>query len=334
MAITCTLSSENILALADTIYKKMVTTPQGEVFDVNAYMNYLFKGLEKAQGVDTAVQYMQQAPYVIRLIEAKLEDIELSIPLQELKELSKSFRNVDTGLSAIENYFGLTGLTDEQLAAKAKFTSNTPNSTAKDGEPEARATTLGDLRLLSRSILSSTGEEFYTRNPETKTADTVEIVDKDKLRIYNTISRIYRTLNDFDTNLGNPVYQGTEITLKPIQIGKLPTDQRTAETNALVGRMMGIDPETTKEKGITPINEVFLLVVSDRNGNPLYFDNLGNITTPENGKQVYQTLRDVRLSNGKYIVTNMYGRESKIISAGAEANLRYQKLGNKNKVDY
>ncbi len=334
MAITCTLSRENILALADTIYKKMVTTPQGEVFDVNAYMNYLFKGLEKAQGVDTAVQYMQQAPYVIRLIEAKLEDIELSIPLQELKELSKSFRNVDTGLSAIENYFGLTGLTDEQLAAKAKFTSNTPNSTAKDGEPEARATTLGDLRLLSRSILSSTGEEFYTRNPETKTADTVEIVDKDKLRIYNTISRIYRTLNDFDTNLGNPVYQGTEITLKPIQIGKLPTDQRTAETNALVGRMMGIDPETTKEKGITPINEVFLLVVSDRNGNPLYFDNLGNITTPENGKQVYQTLRDVRLSNGKYIVTNMYGRESKIISAGAEANLRYQELGYKNKVDY
>ena len=72
MAITCTLGRDSIIKLLDAIYKKMLTTPQGEVFNVDEYINYLYNGFEKVQGRDTALQYIQQVPYIIGSVEAQL----------------------------------------------------------------------------------------------------------------------------------------------------------------------------------------------------------------------------------------------------------------------
>lgn len=334
MAITCTLGRDNIIKLLDAVYKKMLITPAGETFNVDEYINYLYNGFEKSQDRDTALQYIQQVPYVIGSVEAQLGgDLRLNMPIEKLREITRAFRNADTGLAAIENYLGLAPMTPEQLKAKANYTANTPTGTDTERTPEDRATEIGDIALKSRTIFSSTGIEFLTLDPKTKTADTVEIIDKDKLRIYNTISRIYNATYNFDSTLGNPVYQNQEITLVPVALNKLPADQMTDELSALLVRMNSINKAGTGTGKVSLPSEVFLLVVSDVDGNPIYFNEVGDITDKKSGKLVYQTLRDVRETEDGYSVTNMYGYE-KIITPAEEANLRYKEMGYTSKVDY
>lgn len=212
MAITCTLGRDNIIKLLDAVYKKMLTAPTGETFDVDQYINYMYKGFEKAQDRDTALQYIQQLPYIIGSVEAQLGgDLKLNMPIERLREITRSFRNSDTGLAAVEEYLGLTPLTPEQLAAKANYKANTPvGTTSTPVDPDSE---IEEVELKSRTIFSGTGEEFITLDPTKKTKTTVERLDRDKTRIYNTISRIHRTTFQFDSTLGNPVYQGQEITL-------------------------------------------------------------------------------------------------------------------------
>jgi len=334
MAITCTLGRDNIIKLLDAVYKKMLTVPEGEVFNVDEYINYLYNGFEKAQSRDVALQYIQQVPYVIGAVEAQLGgDLKLNIPIERLREITRAFRNAETGLNAIEEYLGLAPMTPEQLQAKANYTANTPTGTDAEPVSEGRATEIGDIALKSRTIFSSTGIEFLTLDPKTKTAETVEIIDKDKLRIYNTISRIYNATYNFDSTLGNPVYQGQEITLVPVALNKLPADQMTDELSALLAKMNAINKQGTGTGKVSLPSEVFLLVVSDRSGNPIYFNEVGDITDKKTGKLVYQTLRDVRETKDGYAVTNMYGYE-KIITPAEEANLRYKEMGYTSKVDY
>lgn len=327
MAITCTLGRDNIIKLLDAVYKKMLTAPTGETFNVDEYINYMYKGFEKAQGRDAAVQYIQQLPYIIGSVEAQLGgDLRLNMPIERLREITRSFRNADTGLAAIEEYLGLAPLTPEQLAAKANYKANTPvGTTSTPVDPDAQ---IDEVELKSRTIFSGTGEEFITLDPTKKTKTTVERLDKDKTRIYNTISRIHRTTFQFDSTLGNPIYQGQEITLVPIALNKMPDAQMTKETSDLLVRMNSINKQGTGTGNVTVPSEVFMLVISDKQGNPLYFDEDGNITTKENGKYAYQTLREVRQdASGKYIVTNMYGLENKIIKPGEEARLRMKEMG-------
>lgn len=334
MAITCTLGRDNIIKLLDAVYKKMLTTPAGETFNVNQYINYMYKGFENAQGRDIALQYIQQIPYIIGSVEAQLGgELSLNIPIEELRQITRAFRNADTGLAAIEKYLGLAPLTPEELAAEAKYKANNPvGTTSTPVDPDAE---IEDIELKSRTIFSGTGQEFITLDPTKKTDTTVERLDRDKTRIYNSISRIHRTTFQFDTTLGNPIYQGQEITLVPIALNKMPAAQMAKETADLLARMNAINKEETGTGDVTPPSEVFMLVISDKKGNPLYFDEDGNITTKENGKYAYQTLREVRKdSTGKYIVTNMYGKENKIILPGEEARLRMKEMGYSSRVEF
>ena len=334
MAITCTLGRDNIIKLLDAVYKKMLTTPAGETFDVKQYINYMYNGFKEAQGSDVALQYVQQIPYIIGSVEAQLGgELSLNIPIEELRQITRAFRNVDTGLSAIEKYLGLAPLTPEELAAEAKYKANTPVGTTSDPiDPDAE---IEEIELKSRTIFSGTGQEFITLDPTKKTDTTVERLDRDKTRIYNTISRIHRTTFQFDTTLGNPIYQGQEITLVPIALNKMPDAQMAKETSDLLARMNAINKDGTGTGDVTLPSEVFMLVISDKKGIPLYFDEDGNITTKENGKYAYQTLREVRKdSSGKYIVTNMYGKENKIILPGEEARLRMKEMGYSSSVEF
>ena len=333
MAITCTLGRDNIIKLLDAVYKKMLTAPAGEKFNVDQYINYLYNGFEKTQGRDTALQYIQQVPYVIGSVEAQLGgDLKLNMPIERLREITIAFRNADTGLAAIEEYLGLAPLTPEQLTAKANYKANNPVGTTSDPiDPDAE---IEDIELKSRTIFSGTGEEFITLDPTKKTKSTVETLDRDKTRIYNTISRIHRTTFQFDTTLGNPVYQGQEITLVPVALSKMPDAQMTKETSDLLKKMNAIQNQGTNKANVSKPSEVFMLVISDREGKPLYFDEDGNITTKENGKYAYQTLREVREVDGKYMVTNMYGLENKIILPAEEARLRMKEMGYSSAVEF
>lgn len=327
MAITCALGPKHIDALAKAIYKKMSTLPQGEVFDINGYMDYLYKNIAEKQGKDSALQYMQQFPYLANIIAAKLVDVDID-PSVNLRTMAKEFRNPDTGWEAVNARFN-TELTPEAIDALSDYEANTPSQESFDDEISEPVTKLSDDRLKATTALSGTLEQFVTMDPRKKVADTEETPDPEKNYIKLAIAKIRNASRDMDIN-ASVNYQGKFLRYKVVNLKDFPRDERTKQTDDLIGTMVGIPREETISRGITPIDELFALIITDEAGNTIYFDQQGNVTTKQNGgKPVYQMMRDVRLENGRYSVKDIYNQENQIISPEDAAENTIRKQGYK-----
>jgi exodeoxyribonuclease-5 len=318
MAITCALGPKHIDALAKAIYKKMSTLPQGEVFDINGYMDYLYQNIAERQGIDNALQYMQQFPYLANIIAAKLIDVVEIDPSVNLAAMAKAYRNPDTGWQAVNARFN-TELSPEAMDALSDYETNTPSQEDYEDEIPEPITKASDDRLKAGTALSGTLQQFLTKNPNDKAEDVIETPDPSKTYIKLTISKIQNIAKDLA--IGSTInYQGKFLRLKVVNLEALPRDERTPETDALVGRMIGISDEETKKNDVTPLNQLFAIVLTDEAGNTIYFNQNGDVTTKQNGgKPVYQMMRDVRFQNNRFTVRDIYNKQDQIIEPKDEA---------------
>lgn len=333
MAITCALGPKHIDALAKAIYKKMSTLPQGEVFDINGYMDYLYQNIAERQGIDNALQYMQQFPYLANIIAAKLIDVVEIDPSVNLAAMAKAYRNPDTGWQAVNARFN-TELTPEAMDALSDYEANTPSQEDYEDEIPEPITEASDDRLKASSALSGTLQQFLTKNPNDKAEDVIETPDPSKTYIKLTISKIQNIAKDLA--IGSTInYQGKFLRLKVVNLASLPRDERTPDTDALVGKMIGISDEETKKNDVTPLNELFALVLTDEAGNTIYFNQKGDVTTKQNGgKPVYQMMRDVRFQDNRFTVRDIYNKEDQIISPKDEAINTIRLMGYKSISQY
>ena len=74
----------------------------------------------------------------------------------------------------------------------------------------------------------------------------------------------------------------------------------------LIARKNALKKAGKENPKFTDVKDIVALAITDNEGEYLYFDNDGNRTNKENGKIVYQLMRDVRESNGKLDVTNFF----------------------------
>ena len=307
MAITCALQTKHIEALTRVITKAMLNSSQkGEVFNVNSFMDNLYSNLKERQGVDNAIQYMQQVPYIANRILAKLEDVELAKDVNgneiSLRTLSKNFRDDATGIDTVLGYFEKT-ISPESLAVIALDNANKPVQKFEYEEPEIETEVINynDRKLKARNILSGTHEEFIAQDPSSKEAEVLEVVDKSKLSTINAIGRISIASNEL-TSLDNIVLDGVELKLKAIPLDKISESDRTDYSNNVIKRQNAILADGKEIKTI-PAAEQIALVITDPKGAFVYFGTDGKVTTKENGGRIaYQMLRNVVFENGKYTV--------------------------------
>ena len=325
MAITCALGDKHIGALTKVIAKSMLNALEaGEAFDVNNFMNDLYSKIKEKQGVDNAIQYMQQVPYITNRLLAKLEDLDIAQDADgnetNLRALSKTFRSED-GIQVVANYFEKT-LTPEELSLIAQDNAEKPEDTYEETEEEAPVENYGDERLKARSIYSGTHEEFVAKSPGESLKDNTETIDKDKLHIINAIGRISNATRDIDL-LDRIALDGVELYLKVLPLSKLSSNDRTQYSNDIVRIQNALVNEGKNKANVTPISEQFTLVLTNAKGEFVYFSKNGTVTTKDaGGRIVYQMLRDVRYENNKYRVTDIYGEEDQIISPLQEATTR------------
>lgn len=332
MAITCALQTKHIEALTRVITKAMLNSSQkGEVFNVNSFMDNLYSNLKERQGVDNAIQYMQQVPYIANRILAKLEDVELAKDVNgneiSLRTLSKNFRDDATGIDTVLGYFEKT-ISPESLAVIALDNANKPVQKFEYEEPEIETEVINynDRKLKARNILSGTHEEFIAQDPSSKEAEVLEVVDKSKLSTINAIGRISIASNEL-TSLDNIVLDGVELKLKAIPLDKISESDRTDYSNDVIKRQNAILADGKEIKTI-PAAEQIALVITDPKGAFVYFGTDGKVTTKENGGRIaYQMLRNVVFENGKYTAINIYGYDNQIISPEDEAKLRQKESG-------
>ena len=306
MKIQCALSQSQVEKLYSNIYGHMLD--KGSEFDPQQYMKDLFNKIASNADVETAAKFMQQVPSLIGTASFRPALEEFDIKTDNLRPLIRAFKNTDQGLENTVKHFipMLNPEVKKELVEqneKAAFTieEKTGDLVIKDAD-----------FYLPYSAMSTTFQEFVTMDPSA--ADVEEMLEPTKKVIYNTIRKIGKEFAD-KAALKSGTYQGVEIKLKPVRLTDVDPTKLDKATARLLNRALYLQESGKAKANVTKPQNIFLMVMSDKQGNELYFSQDGDITTIENGGAlVYQFFRDVRKEGDKYVVRDIYNQADQILS--------------------
>jgi len=302
MKITCSLQQPQIEKLYAHLYGHLLDNQKkSKVFDAEAYMKNLFDKIASKTDPDNAAKFLQQIPSLLRRAAASA-----SLEVSELKTdylipINKNFKNEDTGLSYIVKYFNPTLDLNVQKELIEQNATEAFNVEEKDQEEVDEE----ELQDNPDSAFSTTFQE--RKNKAFKNPSILDEVEPSREYIYTTIRKI-KTILDGTAILKNLKYQGVSLKLKPVRLSTADSDELSKLSKRLKERQAYLKRTGQAIPSVTTADKIFLMVITDENGNNVYFDSEGNITTKEEGgRLVFQYLRDVRIVNGKYAVTDIYG---------------------------
>jgi hypothetical protein len=311
MKMTCAISQQQAEKLYKNVYKSLSESLKStdKIFDADKYMENLFNSIADKKDEDTAIKFLQQVPSIIRVIASKPAFDDLDLKLDPIKDLGKSFKNIDKGFDNVLKHF------KPQMTQRSKMALLRANQieaeNAKEVDPPADG--METVRLRVSDALTSTMSQLIPVNPTKKQGLIEEKIDTGKQRIYTALERIAEKVstNENAEITETITYQDVKLKLKPILLSKLAEthkDQLDTETRInLLERSKAINDKGLTPEGVDTINTI-ALVLTDADGIYQYFDAEGNITTKEKGGGiVYQFLRQTRKNFGKFEVVNAYG---------------------------
>ena len=311
MKMTCAISQQQAENLYKNVYKSLSESLKStdKIFDADKYMENLFNSIADKKDEDTAIKFLQQVPSIIRVIASKPAFDDLDVKLDPIKDLGKSFKDIDKGFDNVLKHF------KPQMTQRSKMALLRANQieaeNAKEVDPPADG--METVRLRVSDALTSTMSQLIPVNPTKKQGLIEEKIDTGKQRIYTALESIAEKVStDENAEITETItYQGVKLKLKPIllsELGKTHKDQLDTETRKnLLEKSKAINDKGLTPKGVDTINTI-ALVLTDEKGKYQYFDVEGNITTQENGGGiVYQFLRQTRKNFGKFEVVNAYG---------------------------
>jgi hypothetical protein len=307
MKVTCALTQSQVEKLYANVYGHMLN--QGEAFDAKQYMTDLFNKIAKNKDVDTAAKFLQQVPSLIGTASFRPSIEEFEISTDMLRPLIKQFKKDDNGLINAVTYFNPT-LNPE---VKKELVEKKANEAFEIKETSSDSITVDPFNYQPYSALSTTFQEFISKDPN-KDIET-ETLDQGRRTIYTTLSAIRENANN-NTPLKELIYQNTVLKLKPIKLSDINPELLDKTTLRLLNRAGFLLGAGKAQANVTTPDKIFLMVITDNveTGNPLFFDEKGNITTKElGGTIVFQFLREVRKEGSNYRVTDIYGKSDQII---------------------
>ena len=316
MKITCSLKQSQIEKLYANIYGHLLDSQnKGKTFDSKGYMINLFNKIASKGDVETAAKFLQQVPTLIGTASFRPSLEELGLPTDMLRPLIKSFKNEDAGLLNVVSYFNPTlniNVQQELIDQSEKNAFVVPENDSETVEKDP-------FDYLPYESFSTTFQEFLTVDPDK--AATSEQLDVNRKVIYATLRELKKTIGT-TPNLGKLVYQNVTLKLVPQRLDTAVTDELDKTTKRLQNRSEFLNKKGMAQPNVTKPNEIFLMIISNEAGKPVYFNDEGSITTKEEGgKQVYQFLRDARKKGDRYAVTDIYGKDNQILNAKELATL-------------
>jgi hypothetical protein len=149
--------------------------------------------------------------------------------------------------------------------------------------------------------------------PSEKEEFEVEQLEPTKDRIYNALYNIKKAIPDGFNAMTDLIFEGRNLVLQPTILTGLPQNNLDAYAVDRIKRSATFRKTGKGQKGVTEANEMIAMVLVDKDTNRfVLFDEDGRVTDDtENGKIVYQFLRDTRIENGKYRVTDIYEKLKK-----------------------
>ena len=303
MKIQCALSESQIKKLYSNVYGNMVE--QGDAFNPEQYMKDLFNKIAKNSDVDTAAKFMQQVPSMIGTASFRPALEEFEIKTDSLKPLIKKFKKSDNGIDNTVKHFRpqLDPNIEKELIEKKALKAFHISEKTGDTVPA------DPFNYQTYSSLSTTFQEFLSKNPNQDIQ--TETLDPGRRTIYSTLAAIRNDANN-TTPLKELVYQDTVLKLKPTRLSEVDENLLDKTTRRLVNRAAYLKGSGQAQAYVTTPDQIFLMVISDKDGIPLQFNEQGDIVE-EGGQLVYQFLREVRKDGNKFKVTDIYGKSDQVI---------------------
>jgi hypothetical protein len=309
MKITCALSPSQIEKLYAHVYGHMLDSiKKGVEFDTKTYMTDLFNKIANGKDADTAAKFLQQIPTLIGTASFRPSLEELDIKTDNLRPLIKLFKNEEQGLNNVIKYFNPV----VKPAVKAELIAKTEEKAFVIEEKTGDDIVKDPFDYIPYSAISTTFQEFLQVDPND--AEQLETLDSGRKVIYNTLKAIKETINEAPS-LKSIVYQKKKLNLKPIRLSDIPAEMLDKSTARLLNRALYLNKTSKALSNVTTPDQLFLMIITDQQGQPIYFSENGDISSMEDGgKLVYQFLREVRKDAKGYRVTDMYGKTDAILN--------------------
>ena len=293
-----------------------------KTFDVNQFMEDLFKKSSEKSDPETAAKWLQSTPRVINLIVTKSfsDKIPLVKGLDGIYGLMTDFAKPDgEGVKNVlakyvkkKDVKDLKPVAAHQLSLEFSTEEDEPEG---EGEEIPKNPPSVTARLKSTIPFSGTLPSFTPVDPKQKTDTYIERLDRPRAQIMTNLVRLSNAFNATDP-FSDFVYQNKKIKVKAVNLYGFSQqnfndlDPTTQEEIRQSGTMVAIG---RAQANVTQADKRVLLVVTDEAGENLYFDEDGNITSKGNGKLLYQFMRDVRQTSKGYVVTDIYGAEEQLM---------------------
>lgn len=319
--ISCALTKDQITIVYKKVYKELLT--KGQEFNPDSFMKELFNQIAERSTPETAANFLQVVPSIIasQLITDFVGKINPSAYVANLYAKAAEYSNPDNLPKIISDLYAKSDLEGPREGAENEEQNEGKEDEDEDGRYDHSP------RFTSPIVFGGTMIPFVTVDPATKNALFPEELDPEKKVLINTLDKLSKAFS----MLEDPTvfsYQGKNLSLVGHNLANftnaenIPYMDKT--TVAEVTRSKTLVDRNLNKPGVTQAFNRVILVVSDQDGKPIYFDENGDITTQEKGKLVYQFMKDVRVKNNRYTAADIYDTKNIIKSAQDIAEKIYQ----------
>jgi len=310
----CRLNNDQVLDLYADLQIEIETglnNPDLPAFDLKSYIKDLYNDLidpEDVDSFDKASIYAQAVPDLLLSLVKKERPIldylrKTGLTTDDIFDLSDAFENINE----VKKYVKSAKISNEYIEAsikaaniaKGRIQLFNPND---DMVSEILSWSENQDGTKPVTAFVTTGQEFMPIKPNEDLTEEErnERLDPDKIMFYKVIRDLVNIARARKTSSDQVVYQDTPIVLKVMQAQELDPKYYDRDTRNKIADNPIINGTPFRKLH----REGIISVVSDTDGNMLFFDEEGNIVPEGKGRPIYQNIRKVVEKNGKLILSN------------------------------
>ena len=314
----CKITKEQVLHIYTDIYEELkvgMDNPSVPAFDISSYMKDLYDDMVDTSDPDSVqktILTIQAVPEIYLKVALRDDVKSYILKTRKLKEshmdimqMSQDFEDTN----AVSKFLASAKVSKKYIEAAIKV-----SNMAK-----GRMKVINDMDMIINEVLmwseatgrrkpisawTLTGQEFVPINPEGATDEERNaIIDESQVMAYKVIREIVAAVQSGTSKGDEVLYRGIPIMIQAIPSEDIDIkyfDDSTQKNYAENKIINGVPFRRLHAEGVNA-------VISDTEGNVLYFDEDGNITDQESeGRPVLQGFRKVTVDNktGKLLLTN------------------------------
>jgi tetratricopeptide (TPR) repeat protein len=306
----CLLEKGDILDVYSDIYESILSRINGSIktkFSPEQYIKDFHNEIAESNDPKFALEVAQAIPEIMLQVIATRKNIreyfvKNKISQDSISEMSLTFED----FNAIKIFVsGQKKSLDEQKQKIIRKNKSKENIEILD--PTDTTINYSNVQKKGKveDPLTNSGQFAIAYNPDEVTKEEQDTPDPEKEMFYTVIKQIILISEQKPTDTDEVIYQGVSLAQRPVSIKNFPT--KPDGTTLLVD-----DDVKFLEKN--PDYNGLLNVITDTDGNYVYFTEKGDITNESEGRLVYQYVRDIVLKDGKLILTNRSGFAYTLVS--------------------